>query len=577
MIFFDCEVFAYDWLVVTFDGNEFTYIENDRELLQRYYNKHKHDLWIGYNCKGYDQYVIKSLLLGINPKTVNDWIIKEGRAGWQFTNKFKGIELNIYDCMVFGKSLKQLESYLGVNIHETDVDFDIKRPLTEEEKQLNREYCRDDVYNTALVFQHTQDDFKAHMGLCQLAGEPISSMAKTKAQLGAKILKAERLNPRYWNEEYNFQYVPCVNDYQYTHKDVLEFFDSIRDAKDPKSKYETELYGVPHVFALGGLHGAIENYFYDSEVDTNNILIHADIGSMYPSIMIQWGLLSRAIPNLQTYIDIREQRLKYKHEGNPLQAPLKILLNSVYGMSGAGKFENGKYQILSDVYDPKRMREVCVNGQLMILQLIEELEQFNLIQSNTDGLIYKIPKAELDTFKQIVSTWEKRTRLNMEYDYITYMAQRDVNNYLAVFDNGTIERKGGAVKKSSTLDNDLPIVSDAVVEYFVNGVDPKEYIMKEDSMMRFMKTYKLSSKYNHAIYNGEVLTDKVYRVFASRSRKDGIVYKCKDGGKPEKFASCPIHAKIVNTNIQDMKCPNWLDKIWYVAEAWRRINSFKGE
>lgn len=580
MIFLDCEVFSQNWLVVTFDGKDFTYIEDDPKLLQQYYEKHKDDLFIGYNIKNYDQYIIKALLLGINPKLVNDWIIKEAKAGWQFTNKFKDIELNIYDCMVFGKSLKQLESYLGVNIHETDVAFDIKRPLTEDEKRLNREYCRDDVYNTALVFQHTQDDFNAHMGLCQLAGEPISSMAKTKAQLGAKILKAQRLNPSYWDEEYNFEYVQCVKDYNYKHKDVLAFFDNIRNTKDPKSKYEIDLYGVPHVFALGGLHGAIENYFYDSEVDNDYLLLHVDVGSMYPSIMIGWNLLSRAIPNNQTYIDIREQRLKYKHEGNPLQAPLKIVLNSTYGMNLAGKCENGKHQVLSDVYDPKRGREVCINGQLMLLQLIEDLgsnKDYLLVQSNTDAVIYKIPKTELDNFKNIVSTWEKRTRLNMEYDYITYMAQRDVNNYIAVFDNGTIERKGGAVKKAKILDNDLPIVSDAVVEYFVNGIDPTEYIMKEDNMSRFMKTYKLSNKYSHAIYNGEVLTDKVYRVFASRSRKDGIVYKCKEGGKPEKFASCPEHCKIVNSNIQDMKVPTWLNKKWYIDEAWKRIKSFKGE
>lgn len=250
-------------------------------------------------------------------------------------------------------------------------------------------------------------------------------------------------------------------------------------------------------------------------------------------------------------------------------------------MMGAIKREiDGQYNVLSPVCDPKRMREVCVNGQLMLLQLIEELSSNNnyeLVQTNTDAVIYKIPKTELNNFKQIVTTWEKRTRLNMEYDYITYMAQRDVNNYIAVFDNGTIERKGGAVKKSSALDNDLPIVSDAVVEYFVNGVDPSEYINKENDMMRFMKTYKLSNKYSHAIYNGEVLTDKVYRVFASRSRKDGIVYKCKDGGKPEKFASCPEHCKIVNTNIKGKTCPSWLDKAWYIGEAWKRIKSFKGE
>lgn len=213
----------------------------------------------------------------------------------------------------------------------------------------------------------------------------------------------------------------------------------------------------------------------------------------------------------------------------------------------------------------------------MLLQLIEDLKEYELIQSNTDGLIYKIHNTEFKAVDKIVKAWEKRTKMSMEYDYITYLAQKDVNNYVAVFKDGTIERKGGAVKKSSVLDNDLPIVSDAVVEYFVNGVDPTEYIMSENDMMRFMKTYKLSSKYSHAIYKGEILTDKVYRVFASRSRKDDIIYKCKKGGKPEKFANCPIHARIVNTNIQDMKCQSWLDKAWYIDETWKRINSFKGE
>lgn len=237
---------------------------------------------------------------------------------------------------------------------------------------------------------------------------------------------------------------------------------------------------------------------------------------------------------------------------------------------------DGTYQVLSPIYDPVRMREVCINGQLMLLQLIEDLEQFDLIQSNTDGLIYKLHKDNFDTFDNIVKDWEQQTKMTMEYDYITYMAQRDVNNYIAVFENGEVERKGGAVKKAKTLDYDLPIVADAVVEYFVNSVEPEEFIMKEKYLAPFMKTYELSGNYKHAIYNDEVLTDKVYRVFASRSRKDGILYKQKEGKNAEKFASCPEHAKIVNINIQGMKCPKWLDKNWYIKEARKRIKSFEG-
>lgn len=579
MIFFDTEVFAYDWLLVTFDGKEFTYIENDHKLLQQYYEKHKYDLWIGYNCKGYDQYIIKAILLGINPKIVNDYIIRGGNPGWSFTNKFKSIKLNIYDCMVFSKSLKQLESYMGVNIHETDVDFDLKRPLTTEERQLNRDYCHDDVYNTALVFQNTKDSFDARFGLCQLAKEPLSSMAKTQAQLAAKILKAKKLSKNEWDQEFDFEYVQCVKDYSYKHKEVIEFFDSIRESKDASASLDIDLYGTEHTFALGGLHGALPNYIWSS--DSTSKMVHADVGSMYPSIMIEWDLLSRAIPDPKLYVEIRERRLKYKKEGNSLQQPLKLVLNSTYGMSGAGKRdESNKYKVMSDVYDPKRMREVCINGQLMILQLIEDvcetLTRTQLVQSNTDGVVFKVHNDDWDQFDKIVKAWEKRTRLNMEYDYTNAIYQRDVNNYIAIFDNGKVERKGGAVKEAKIIDNDLPVVADAVVEYFVNGVDPTDYISKESDMMRFMTTYKLSGKYDGAMHNGEVLTDKVYRVFASRCNDDGIVYKFKTNKNPEKFASCPEHAKIVNTNIQGMKVPDWLDKQFYIDMAWRRINSFIG-
>ena len=135
--------------------------------------------------------------------------------------------------------------------------------------------------------------------------------------MGAKPLPTKLLK-----EEWEFEYNQCVKDYDYKHKDVLNFFDNLRETKDPKAKYECTLYGVPHTFALGGLHGAIPNYIYG--VGVNEIIVHADIASMYPHIMTEWGFLTRAIPSVQKFIDIMELRLKYKHEGNPLQAPLKI-------------------------------------------------------------------------------------------------------------------------------------------------------------------------------------------------------------------------------------------------------------
>lgn len=579
MIVFDFEVFKYNWLFVSLDleTEQYTIIEDNRQEMIDYYEQHKDDIWIGYNCKNYDKYILQALIEGVDPKVVNDYIIGGG-AGWKlFDNK---LPINLYDCMIMGKSLKQLESYFGVDIRETQVDFNIDRPLKQREKDLNVQYCKSDVKNTALVFMHNISEFNASMGLIKLSKSTLQDLSKTKAQLSAKILGAKQLTPKEYEEEWEYTFNACVLNYDYKHKDVVEFFENLRNVQDPNAKYDIDLYGVPHTFALGGIHGAIPNYI--SDLNNDEIIYHIDVASYYPHIMTEWGYLSRSIPNVQTFKDIMDLRLKYKKEKNPLQAVLKISINGTYGMSGAGKrLDNGTYKIQSPVYDPKRMREVCINGQLMLLQLIEDLSTFStdfcLLQSNTDGLVYKIPKSKFNDMDRIVKAWEKRTRMTMEYDTTTFIAQRDVNNYVAVFDNGKIERKGGSVKDSKPCDYDLPIIKNAVVEYFINGVDPKEYIMKENRLMPFMKTYKLSSAYNRVLWGDEIQNGKIFRVFASRSRNDKCLYKQKVDKNKEKFANCPLHCKIVNEDIRTATVPNWLDKNWYIEQVYNEIAKFKGE
>ena len=575
ILIFDFEVFRYDWLFVAMDleTQDYTIIENDRDKMIEFYNDNINNIWVGYNCKNYDKYILQAIINGVNPKPVNDHIINGGN-GWElFRDR---LDINLYDTMIMGKSLKQLESYFGVDIRESEIDFNLDRPLTDTERASNIKYCKSDVYNTALVFMHNKQEFEAQIGLIKLSCSSLSDLSKTKAQLSAKILEAKPLPVQLLQQEWEFEYNQCVKDYDYKHKDVLKFFDSLRESKDPKAKYECELYGVPHTFALGGLHGAIPNYIHS--VNTKEYIVHIDVTSYYPHIMTEWGYLTRAVPSIQKFIDIMELRLKYKKEKNPLQAPLKIVINGSYGQSGAGKLlDNGTYKLLSPMFDPRRMREVCINGQLMLLQLIEDLEQFDLIQSNTDGLVYRIPIEHMDEVKSIVKAWETRTKMRMEYDYTTLIAQRDVNNYIAVFDNGKIERKGGAVKESKPCDYDLPIVKDAITEYFVHGIPVDEYINNVNDLAPFMKTYKLMGSYVRALHGDEQQQGKVFRVFASRSRKDKCLYKQKEGKNPEKFAGCPMRCKIINTDIRGLVVPEWLDKKWYIEQAKKEIEKFYGE
>ena len=296
-------------------------------------------------------------------------------------------------------------------------------------------------------------------------------------------------------------------------------------------------------------------------------------GSLYPSISIQWNLLTRT-GNLQKYIDIYKQRMIYKQEKNPLQLPYKLILNSSYGISRS---------TFGNATDHRNGRAICINGQLMLLMLVEWLEESKLPltfkNGNTDGIVFSMPKEVEPQYRAIIAKWEEVTKLKMSTDYIHRLVSRDVNNYIAVFDGGVWERKGGVFKKSSDLDYDLPIVQDAVCEWFINGVHPRDFINAENRLMPFMKTYKVSSAYEYAEHNGEKLQGKVFRVFASKSRRDTPLFKVKNKGDKglvaEKFANC-ANCFIDNGDIRDKLVPTKLNKQWYIDYAIKQINSVYG-
>ena len=125
------------WFCVTFinyeDRSNEIVIVNNRDELIDFYNKHKDDIFISYNGRQYDTGIFKGILDGMNVGYVNDKLIKEGKKPFQVVKNAKNYPLNDYDAILKDKSLKQLEAFMGDDIRETEVDFNIDRPLTDEE------------------------------------------------------------------------------------------------------------------------------------------------------------------------------------------------------------------------------------------------------------------------------------------------------------------------------------------------------------------------------------------------------------------------------------------------------------
>lgn len=559
MIFYDFEVFKEDWLVVLVNPDKRTedVIINDPEALTKYYEENKSEIWTGYNSNRYDQYILKGILCGFNPKKVNDYMIVRGLPGWKFSSLFNNVPLLSYDVMLSMYSLKQLEGFMGNTIKETSVPFDIDRKLTDEEIEETVKYCESDVYNTIEVFLKTKSEFNAVVNLIKTFDLPASYISKTKAQLSAIILGCNR---RDWNDEFDITIVDTLKIGKY--KPILEWF---KQCKFYDESFEFEVAGVKHTFGIGGVHGAKENYH------SKGLIIHVDVTSYYPSLMIRYNFLTRNCAYPEKFKEIYDTRVALKKAGKKKeQAPYKIVLNGTYGIS-KDRF--------STAYDPLQANNVCVNGQLLLIDFIDKLESiqgFELIQSNTDGLIVKIPDtdAHFNQLDDICHEWEQRTGMGLGFDYIDEIWQKDVNNYIFRDVDGKLERKGGYVKELSDLDNNLPIVNKAIVDYITKDIPIETTINACNDLKQFQMICKISGKYQCLIHNGNELSEKCVRVFASKYN-DGGLYKLHNSkDKPDKFPSAPENCFIDNGDVNGKSVPDKLDKKFYIDMAKERSKGY---
>lgn len=559
--FYDFEVFKYDNLVVIINPIEKTVakIVNDPQALKDYFYAHDEEIWIGYNNRRYDQYIMKAILLDMNPKEVNDWIIKDNKPGWQYSSLFNTINMINFDTMLrMDTGLKSLEAFMGNDIRETSVPFDIDRKLTDEEIEQTFFYCNHDVEQTIEVWLARKAEYDAAMGLVKIFNLPLSYMGKTGAQRVAKILGGKG---RKFDDEFEFPIVDTLRLKKYR---VVRDWYRNPENHDYKKKQKVMIAGIEHTLTWGGLHGAIKKYYGEG------IYLMADVTAYYPSLQERYKFGYRNMANPENFEKIHGENLRMKATGNKVaRLPYKIADNAISGQL------KDQY---SPLYDPRENNAICVNGQLLLVDLIEKLEPHieKFIQSNTDGILIKLKSIDdYDLIDDIVWEWEERTGMRMGFDIYTKVFQKDVNNYLLIAPDGKTKTKGAYTKALSSVDYDLPIINKAMVDYMTNGTPVEKTIRDCDELIMFQKVVKLSGKYWRAWHGGKFMAEKCYRVFASKDKNETYIGKCKQPGATiEKFANTPNHCFVDNGNIKGKKRPDYLDVLWYINLAKERLAQY---
>ena len=587
IVTYDCEVFSHDWIVVFKDKETgiFTVVHNDNEALRSCISEDA--IYIGFNSKHYDQYIVKGICADFSPqelKQLNDYIIN-GNQGWQYPLLngfyFSFNNVDIRDDTQQGLSLKAIEGHMGISIQETEVDFNLDRPLTQEELDQTIFYCKHDVDATEKLTDIRKDYLKNKINLGRMAGlTDTKAMAMTNGKLTAAMLKA---TAQKHDDERQYVYPDNLRR-EYIPQEVFDFFDrmydpNISDAEYFKSKLEISVGECPVTIGFGGIHGAIPNYFWSEQEDPEEAIRNKDVGSYYPHLCTINGYTSRNIPSPQVYENVLESRMKAKAAGDIATAnALKLVCNTTYGCL---------LNQYNDLYDPLMGRSVCISGQLYLLELArhcyQDIPGLKIVQLNTDGIMVQCRKEYLSQLDEICDEWQSRTGFELETDSVIKIAQKDVNNYVEIQEGGKAKAKGGyLVKGISTvgafnINNSCCIVATALKEYFVNGTPVEETIDNCNDIFQFQIIAKAGAKYKeayHVVGDRKEQVQKVNRVYATADTRYGKLFKVKaEDDTTAKIESLPEHCIIDNDNqltIADV------DKNFYIEMARKRVNDFMG-
>ena len=343
-----------------------------------------------------------------------------------------------------------------------------------------------------------------------------------------------------------------------------------------KGEFETSVifHGIKINYGSGGAHSSAEPGVY--KADDYWTILDEDIGSLYPSIAIQLGLYPEHLgPEfLEIYnkdivsVRLAEKVKPKKDRDMVIMEGYKLAANGIYGKSG---------EETSPLYDPLYTMKTTVGGQMFLSlwteKLAKAIPEIKFIQHNTDGITYMIPRKDVDKAKAVAEEMTKLTGLYIEDNFYSKFVLRDVNNYLAIYEDGKYKAKGAfEVDPEYHKDPSMRIVPLAVMNYFVNNIPIEETIRNHTDIFDFCMRLKLNSTtkgiYRHFDSNFNI-TDKVLprttRYYISSGLNSGALIK--DFGDKKSGVNIGFQATLFNKfEKKDIKDYN-INYSFYIQEA----------
>lgn len=533
----------------------------------------------------------------------------------------------------YGKSLKQTS--INLKWHEL-LDFTLP-PIDEEEQNLywNKEdryrglplqqlntlitndfdryvlpkyvepmlhYNKNDVFLVCEIARQKPDEIKLRYSIG--AAFNLNILSDSRANIADKLIidtyakrsglhrsKFENLRTERTVLSFNKAIFPHIKFKTKQFQDLLNELKQVKVYHTNKDSFSRviEFDGTTYTLAMGGIHTKDVPGIYKS--NDKYTYVHFDFASYYPSTMVSYNIAPKHLnqPIFTGMVkDWRDWRVECKHTDDAVKQvipnvpnkigaeALKIVINAIFGKFGSDKFM---------LYDRMALVQTTLNGQLMTLTLIEELQLngIHTVSANTDGIIIKIPNDKFDIFHKITDEWNRVNRMQADYEIYDTLVSRDVNNYMVVHKDGKEEFKGAMNPKQYIRDlskgYDMPIVAEAVYHYFIHNTPVMETLMNHKDILDFCKTQNVGKQFDvvyDKVENNKVVTVKSQRHVRFYVSTKGVIIQ-KQHQMTEARSKLASGLPVIILNSLDDKPieERNINYKYYYEEAYKLINPIK--